>query len=40
MLQLVRIVLKYVRENPEKANLGTGGLIILALREAYPCPSK
>jgi hypothetical protein len=40
MLQLVRIVLKYIRENPEKANKETAALIIMALREAYPCPSK
>lgn len=39
MLQLVRIVLKYIRENPEKANEETGALILMALREAYRCPS-
>jgi hypothetical protein len=40
LLQLVRIVLKYIRKNPEKANEGTAALIIMALREAYPCPNK
>jgi hypothetical protein len=40
MLQAVRIVLKYIRENPEKANNETAALIIMAIREAYPCPTK
>jgi hypothetical protein len=40
MLQLARIVLKYIRENPEKANKETAALVIMALREAYPCSSK
>jgi hypothetical protein len=39
-VQLVRIVLKYIRENPENANQETALLIMKALREAYPCSGK
>lgn len=38
--QMVRIVMKYIRENPEKAHLPTAGLIMGALSKAYPCPEK
>ena len=40
LAQLVRIVLKYIRENPENANQETALLIMKALREAYPCSGK
>jgi hypothetical protein len=40
VIQLVRIVLKHIRQNPENANQETAILILRALREAYPCPSK
>lgn len=36
--QLVRIVLKYVRDNPAKAHKLTIGLVMAAFREAFPCP--
>jgi hypothetical protein len=35
--QVVRIVLKYIRNHPEHAHGPTGVLFIGALREAYPC---
>jgi len=38
--QLVRVVLKFVRNNPEDAHRRTDVLIARALREAFPCPSK
>ena len=38
--QLLRIVLKYISNHPENAHLPTARLIMLALGEAYPCPSK
>lgn len=38
--QIVRIVLKYIRDNPADANKPTALLIIRALAKAYPCPSK
>lgn len=38
--QMVRIVLKYIRDNPAEANEHTALLVIKALRKAYPCPSK
>lgn len=38
--QMVRVVLKYIRENPEKAHLPTSALIMGALSKAYPCPVK
>lgn len=40
MLQNVKIVLKFVRENPERANEETSWLVVWALRSAYPCPAK
>jgi Rap1a immunity proteins len=39
-VQTIRIVLKYIRDNPADAHLSTAGLIIAALRKAYPCPSQ
>jgi hypothetical protein len=38
--QTVRIVLKYIRNNPEEAHRPTDALILAALGKAYPCPSK
>ncbi len=37
-VQLVRIVLKYVRDNPAKAHEVTVGLLMGSLSEAFPCP--
>jgi len=38
--QLVRIVLKYIRDNPDKAHLRTVWLAGAALRKAFPCSKK
>jgi len=38
--QLIRVVLKYIRDNPAEANMPTGALVVNALTKAYPCPSK
>jgi Rap1a immunity proteins len=38
--QLVRVVLKYIRDNPEVAHQRTAALIVKALGKAYPCHSK
>jgi hypothetical protein len=38
--QIVRIVLKYIRDNPAKANRPTAALILDALGKAYPCLNK
>jgi hypothetical protein len=38
--QLVRIVLKFVRNNPGDAHRRTDLLVAIALREAFPCRSK
>lgn len=38
--QIVRIVLKYIRDNPAVANQPTSVLIMKALGKSYPCPSK
>ena len=35
--QLIRVVLKFIRENPDKAHLPTVGLIVLADLQAFPC---
>jgi hypothetical protein len=35
--QLVKIVVKYIREAPEFAHLPTPDLVINAMRRAYPC---
>ena len=35
--QLVRSVLKYIRERPEEAHIPSGVLIVRALRHAFPC---
>ncbi len=38
-LQIVRVVLKYIRENPAAARRKTNSLIMFSLGERYPCPS-
>jgi hypothetical protein len=38
--QLTKIVLKYIRNNPETAHLPTARLITNALGQAYPCSSQ
>ena len=38
--QLVRVGLKYVRENPEKAHEETAWIVMWAMRKAFPCLSK
>jgi hypothetical protein len=39
--QVVRILLKYIRDNPEKANQPVGALFMFAMREAFPpCADK
>jgi hypothetical protein len=37
-LQLVRVALKYVRDNPEKAHMATVVLVMTALENAFSCP--
>jgi hypothetical protein len=38
---VVRILLKYIRDNPEKAHQPVGALFMFAMREAFPpCPEK
>jgi hypothetical protein len=38
--QLIRVVLKYIRDNPEKAHQPTSWLLMDAFGKAYPCPSR
>jgi hypothetical protein len=38
--QLVRVVLKYIRDNPAEAHKRTPLLIMRAFGKAYPCPNK
>jgi hypothetical protein len=39
--QKVRILLKYIRNNPEKAHMVTAGLFINAMGDAFPpCPAR
>jgi hypothetical protein len=39
--QVVRILLKYIRDNPEKANQLVSALFMFAMREAFPpCPGQ
>jgi Ssp1 endopeptidase immunity protein Rap1a len=38
--QEVEIVLKYIREHPEKAHIRTAGLATIALTQAFPCPKR
>jgi hypothetical protein len=37
----VKILLKYIRNNPETANQPVGALFMFAMREAFPpCPER
>lgn len=36
-IQMVRLVLKYIRDNPLAAHRNTNSLIIFSLGERYPC---
>lgn len=39
--QKVRILLKYIRNNPEKAHMATAGIFINAMGDAFPpCPQR
>jgi hypothetical protein len=38
--QMVRVVLKFIREHPTVADKHTATLAMVALGDAYPCPSK
>ena len=38
-IQMVRVVLKYIRDNPAAARRKTNSLIMFSLGERYPCPS-
>lgn len=35
--QLVRVVLKYLEDNPESLHIEAWGLVVVALVEAFPC---
>ena len=35
--QVVSIVLKYIRNNPEKAHLATSEIFFMAMQKAFPC---
>jgi hypothetical protein len=35
--QSTRVVLKYIREHPEKAHERTATLVVLAMKNAFPC---
>jgi hypothetical protein len=37
-IEMVRIVLKYIRDNPAAARRNTNSLIMFSLGEKYPCP--
>jgi hypothetical protein len=37
MAQMVKIVLKYIREHPEEASKPTGFLALWAFQKAFPC---
>jgi Rap1a immunity proteins len=39
-LQLIRVALKFVRDNPEKAHLTTPVLVFGAFKNAFPCSEK
>jgi secreted Zn-dependent insulinase-like peptidase len=38
-IQIVRVVLKYIRDNPAAARRKTNSLIMFSLGERYPCAS-
>jgi hypothetical protein len=35
--QIIRVILKYIRDNPALAHLPTGAIIVDALKTVYPC---
>jgi hypothetical protein len=35
--QIIRIVLKYIRQNPEQAHLPSAALVLMATKAAFPC---
>jgi hypothetical protein len=37
-IEMVRVVLKYIRDNPAAARRNTNSLIMFSLGEKYPCP--
>lgn len=37
-IQMARVVLKYIRDNPAAARRNTNSLIMFSLGERYPCP--
>ena len=38
--EYVKVVLRYLDQNPNKLHEGYGLLVFFALRDAYPCPAK
>jgi hypothetical protein len=38
--QLLQILLKYIRDNPEKAHLRTAVLYLAAMEKAFQCTKK
>lgn len=38
--EYVKVVLRYLDQNPNKLHEGYGLLVFFALRNAYPCPAK
>jgi hypothetical protein len=38
--QIIRIILKYIRDHPEEAHQPTSFLLVDALRRSFPCRSK
>jgi hypothetical protein len=39
-IQLIRVIMKYIRENPETAHETAAVLTIRALKHAYPCGKR
>jgi len=38
--QMTRVVLKYIKDNPEKAHQRTATLVVLAGKNAFPCAAQ
>ena len=38
--QILAVVLKYIRDNPEKAHIRASTLAVAALKKAFPCSLK
>jgi hypothetical protein len=36
--QLIRLVVKFLKENPGYLNMSGSSLVLMALKEAFPCP--